>query len=157
MIRDLIRELRKAAYRAKRTRDRTGRFDTTTVYFALPAHVALIVANRLEQTEDRILAAAKARTDMQQVADIAEESLKDTVLRFEYAAFELENLLADFFGRQPMTRQEIRDQRTISEVRPSPGPQPFVRTPAGIQASPSLRQSIRNMRIGNPREPGEEG
>lgn len=165
-IGDLILELRKAAYRAKRTRDRTGRFDTTTVYFAVPAHIALVVANRLEQTEDRVVGAAKARVEMHQIADIAreavelaEESMKDNNLRFHYAMTDLELFLESAIGRPPMTMQEVREQRSIQEARPaqSHGPQPFIRKKPAIQASPELTRSIRERRIGNPREPGEDG
>jgi hypothetical protein len=163
-ISNIIRELRMAAAKAKRTLDRTGQFDTTTVYFAIPAHVALMVANRLEQTEDRMVGAAKARSEMKEIAgiareavDLAEETMKDINLRFHYAMTDLELFLETAVGRPPMTMQEVREQRQIMEARPSPGPQPFIRKKPPMQASNELLRSIRERRIGNPREPGEDG
>lgn len=157
IITDLVRELRMAAAKAKRTRDRTGRYDTTTVYFAMPAHVARMVADRLELTEDRVKSSARARADMREISDVAEDTMKDMALRFSYAVTDLELLLMDFIGRPPMTMQEVREQRQISEARPSPGPQPFIRKKQPIQVSDELRRTIRNNRLGNPREPGEDG
>lgn len=156
-ITQLIRQLRMAAYSAKRTKDRTGRFDTTTVYFALPAHVALTVAAHLERTQDRLIANAKLRAEMKDAADIAEEAMKDTALRFSYAVTDLELMLMEQTGRQPMTMQEVREQRQITEARPSPGPQPFIRKKPPIKVSDELRHTIRTNRLGRPREPGEEG
>lgn len=155
-IGDLIRELRMAAARAKRTKDKTGTMDTTMVYFAMSAHLARIAANRLEQTEDRVIVAAKARVDMKELAEIAEESMKDNALRFHYAMTDLELVLEQFNGRPPMTMQEVREERQIQEARPSPGPQPFVRKPPSTPISDELRRTLRTNRIGNPREPGEE-
>lgn len=158
-IDDVIRELRVAAYRAKRTKDHSGRFETTTVYFALPVHLALIVANRLEMTQDRLIASARFRSEVREIVDIAEDAMKDNNLRFHYAMTDLELFLSEAIGRQPMTMQEVREQRQIQEARPaqSHGPQPFNRKKPAIQASPELSRSIRQSRIGNPREPGEDG
>jgi hypothetical protein len=153
VIDDLIRQLRMAAAKAKRTKDRTG--DTTTVYFAMPAYVALLAASRLEQTQDRMKATSKLRADMLEASDIAENAMKDTALRFAYAMTDLEILLMEAVGRQPMTMQEVREQRQITEARPSP--QPFIRKKPSVQISPELSKSIRQRRIGNPRDPGQDG
>lgn len=161
VIDDLIRELRRAAYKAKRTsrqaRGSPARFDTTTVYFAMPAHIALVVADRLEVTEDRKAATLKLRSEMREAAEIAEDAMKDTALRFSYAMTDLELFLMERTGRPPMTMQEVREQRQITEARPSPGPQPFVRRQAPIKTSDELKRTLRYNRIGNPREPGEDG
>lgn len=153
----LIRELRMSAARAKRTKDASGRFDTTSITITLPAHTALIVADRLETTQDRMKATSKFRSEMREASDIAEDAMKDTALRFSYAVTDLEILLMEFIGRPAMTMQEVREQRQITEARPSPGPQSFIRKKPPVQASDELLRSLRFNRIGNPREPGEDG
>lgn len=154
----LIRELRMAVARARRNpvRDKRGN-NATTVTITMPAHIGSMVANRLEMTQDRLVANAKFKCDMQNLVDVSEDALADNNLRFHYAMTDLELLLERYMGRQPMTLQEVREQRQITEARPSPGPQPFIRKKPGIQVSNELKNSIRERRIGNPREPGEEG
>lgn len=156
-IEELIRGLRMGAAKAKRTKDRTGRFDTTTVYMAIPAYVALIAADRLETTVDRKTAFSKMRGEMREAAEIAEDAMKDTALRFSYAMTDLELLLMEHIGRPPMTMQEVREQRQITEARPSPGPQPFVRKRPPVQTSDEFKRILRSGKIGDPREPGQDG
>lgn len=156
-IESLVRELRMSVARAKRTKDKTGRYSTTTVTITLPAHIALVVADRLEMTSDRVVANVKFEGEMRGITEIAENALKDNALRFTYAIHDLEYLLMEFIGRPPMTMQEVREQRQISEARPSPGPQPFIRKKPPLSVSNELLSSIRSSRIGNPREPGQEG
>lgn len=156
-INNLVRELRMSVARAKRVKDKTGRFGATTVTVTLPAHVALVVANRLELSEDRLKMEARQNGQMREVTAFADEALKDNALRFQYAISDLELLLMEFIGRPPMTMQEVREQRSIYESRPSPGPQPFIRKKPQVRASDELMKSIRERRIGNPREPGEDG
>jgi hypothetical protein len=157
VIAELIRELRIGAARAKRTKDRSGKYDTTMVYMAIPAHIALMAADRLDMTESRVASEARDRAKLRDLASVAEDAMRDTVLRFTYAVTDLEFLLMDVIGRQPMTMQEVREQRQIMESKPSPGPQPFIRKRPSIPISEELKRSIRQGRIGNPREPGEEG
>jgi hypothetical protein len=156
-ISGLVRDLRTAVARAKRNKDETGRYDTTTITITLPAHIALMAANRLELTEDRVKQDAKAAVAMRDVTAIAEDAMKDNALRFNYAVTDLEILLMEFIGRPMMTMQEVREQRQIAESIPSPGPQPFVRRSPTIKASNELTRSLRGGRIGYPREPGEDG
>lgn len=156
-IDQLIRDLRMSVARAKRVKDKTGKFDATTVTITMPAYRALVVANRLELTQDRMKAAAKAKTEMREVSEIAEDAMKDNTLRFNYAVTDLEALLMEFIGRPPMTMQEVREQRQITEAIPSPGPQPFIRKGPTLRASDELRRTLRTNRIGNPRDPGEDG
>lgn len=147
-ISQLIRDLRMAAAKAKRDRE--------SVTITMAPHVAIMAARRLETTEDRTLATAKLRSEMREASEIASEAMKDTALRFSYAVTDLEILLMDSIGRPVMTMQEVREQRQMTEARPSPGPQPFIRKKPAIKASDELTRSLRSGRIGNPREPGED-
>jgi hypothetical protein len=156
-IERLVRDIRMAVARAKRVTDKTGRYDATTVTITMPRHVASIAADRLEMTQDRLIANAKFRGEMCEIAEIAEDAMRDSALRFNYAISDLEMLLMEFIGRPMMTMQEVREQRQITEMQPSPGPQPFIRKKPAIKASNELTRSIRTGKIGDPRNPGEEG
>lgn len=140
---------------ARARRIRNGRYDATTVSVTMPAHIALIVADRIEMTQDRQAANARFQSEMREIIEISEDAMKDSNLRFQYAMTDLELFLMEAIGRQPMTVQEVREQRQITEARTSP--QPFVRKKPPVQISNELSRSIRERRIGNPREPGEDG
>lgn len=153
-INQLIRDLRMSAARAKHTPG--SRYDDRTVTITIPAHIALMVARRLETAEDRTLATRKLQSEMREASDIAEDAMRDTALRFSYAVTDLELLLMEFIGRPAMTMQEVREQRQITEARPSPGPQPFIRKKPPVAVSHELKKSIRSGKIGDPREPGQD-
>lgn len=140
-----------AAARARRTGNREK------VTFQLYPHAALVIAGRLEQTEYGMQRFLKMDREVREIAGSADDAMKDHVLRFNYAAMDLEMLLMQFIGRPPMTMQEVREQQVAIAPRNPKGPQPFLRKQPAKPPSAELLNSIRSGKIGDPREPGQDG
>lgn len=151
-VASFCRELRQGVARARRRGDRS-----LPVTVSVPAYRALVIAERLEATEGRMVASAKFDAQLRNILAVVEDGMRDALLRYNYAATDLEILLQQFIGRPAMTMQEVREQRSLQESRPSSGPQPFIRKSNRYEPTDSLLKSLRSNRVGFPREPGEEG
>lgn len=124
-------------------------------------HAAHTIADALEHWMNHQMPLYRVQAAIEEniinSAAVADEMMKDELQRFQMVVTDLELLLLQFIGRPPMTMGEVRRQRSQLEARPSSGPQPFVRKKPSVQISEELRRSIATGRIGDPREPGEEG
>lgn len=116
--------------------------------------VLQMTAHQASQWADAIfhLLISSAPYRITDAAAIAEQTMKDEALRFTCAVTDLELLLENFIGRPPMTMAEVRE---ASQKRDYAMRDRHPRT--GMQVSSELAKSIRSGRIGDPREPGQEG
>lgn len=138
---------------------RTAAFDrnrsTPDVIIAMPPHVALLLSSRLEMTEDRMAHRLALGRDVEDLVEKTSECMQEQYMRFAQATCDLELLLMEFIGRPPMTMEEVREQQKALEPGGA-GPQPFIRGKR-LEISHELLKSIRGNKIGNPRNPGEDG
>jgi hypothetical protein len=98
-IETMIEEFRAAASRAE------GPSETTI--FAMPAYVAHMIADRLELTQDRMVAKHKFESEMQALVDTAEEAMRMEASRFALAIADLEIVLEKLVRRHPATMTEV--------------------------------------------------
>lgn len=134
---ELVESIRGAIYRAHH--------DGLPVFVALDTFRAGIVADAIEYYVKRI----EAMAGLNPVADVADQMMQDVHTRALLAVTDLELLLENFVGRPLATIEQIRAAQTA----------PVLTSPRGksYPMSDSLRRSIRDGKIGDPREPGSEG
>lgn len=132
------------AYREKRN-----------VRFECPPGVANCFAEALLHYTDLKMPLLRAMVSIEDniigAAAVAEQTMKDEALRFSCAVADLELLLENFIGRPSMTMAEVRE----AAERPYPMRERAAR--GGMQVSSELARTVRTGRIGDPREPGQEG
>lgn len=140
---ELTADIRAAAYRAFHEHGHNG----PPVMIALTPSVAMIFADAMDAHVERLSAEAMLKP----VAEVADQMMRDQHARFVMAVSDLELLLLEFIGRQPPTLDDIR------RAQSDPAPVPRSGFRSSLTVSNELRKSILSKRIGDPREPGQEG